>query len=146
MIVCCVCVRACVLACIRVRYQLFWIFNLPCCSKCCIFLAAKRVLTLFMRMLTTSCWFVFSRSVNESSDFSVMGLKLMSITCSCLRTFSSLNSSMAPSSVMPHCCSLSSCSWSQREAAAATILAPWSWISVSLMSIDNSLFSMHSFR
>jgi hypothetical protein len=25
-------------------------------------------------------------------------------------------------------------------------LAPWSWINVSLMSIDSSLFSIHSFK
>ena len=120
--------------------------SLPCCSKCYIFLAAKRVLTLFILMFTTSCWLALRSSLRVSRDFSVIGLKLMSITYKRFKTFSSLNNSMAPSSVMPHCCNLSSWSWSHREAAAATILAPWSWINVSLMSIDNSLFSMHSFR
>ena len=86
----------------------FWILSLPYCSKCCIFLAANLVLTLFILMLTTSCWFKLRSSLNVSRDFSVIGLKLMSITYNCLLTLSSLNNSIAPSSVMPHYCSLSS--------------------------------------
>ena len=74
------------------------------------------------------------------------GFWLTSITYKDAQSFSSLKSSITPSSEIPHYARRSSCKFSHKEAATATILAPWFLINVSLMSIDISLFSMHSFK